>query len=1069
MNDSHFTDASLGFVEAQYARWLDDPGSVEADWRGYFDALEDDLEPSARARSAKGPTLGVPSLFDPDRPIPGNGAAADPSSMAADSAAAFDLLRCLSVFREVPDLELQAVADIVRELQFADGAVVFQAGDPGNEMFVVLAGSVLIRRDAKVVAELEVGEVVGEMAVLDGLPRSADAVARGDVRLLRLGGDELLALLDRRPALARGILRTLTQRIRDSSARQDQLDQLIRAYRVRGHLIADLDPLGLHGEPHPELAPEFYGFGPADMGRVFSSRTIPGTEFMTLDDILAHLRRVYCRSIGVQYMHIDDLDIKMWIQSQLEGPGRARSLSRAEQLQILTKLTDAEIFEQFIHRKFLGAKRFSLEGAESLIPLLDMAVEEAGEHGVDEIVIGMAHRGRINVLANVLEKSPRQIFREFDDSDPEKMLGSGDVKYHLGYSSDRVTVSGKRVHLTLCFNPSHLEFVGPVVLGRVRAKQDRFADTERRKRMGIVIHGDSAFAGQGVVQEVLNMSGLPGYTTGGTLHIIVNNQIGFTTPPERARSTQYCTDVAKMLQVPIFHVNGEHPEAVARVIQLALDFRRAFQRDVVVDMYCYRRYGHNETDEPAFTQPLMYEAIRKRKSVREGYCDNLLALGELTAQDTDRIAVERRQVLEDELTAARSPAFKPLTFEYGKGFWKQYSGGADQPASAVETAVPLDRLKAVMLGQSHVPEGFTPHRKIAAVLEGRKQVASGERPVDWAAAEALAIGTLLAEGYRVRFTGQDVGRGTFSHRHAVIHDSKTGRSFVPLQQVAADGTVLEIHDSPLTETGVLGFEYGYSLDMPDALCLWEAQFGDFVNVAQVIIDQFLCSGEDKWRRLSALALLLPHGYEGQGPEHSSARLERFLALSAEDNMRVVNLTSPAQVFHCLRRQGLSMVKKPLVVMSPKSLLRHPKAISGLDELAAGRFQTIIGDPAIDPARARRVLLTSGKIYYELEAHRAAGMREDVAIVRMEQYHPLDLPALTEALADYREGTPVVWVQEEPLNMGAWGFLKLQLDALLPGRFPLTVVARDPSASPATGSAGAHKIEQADLIARAFAV
>ncbi len=1064
MNDLNVCDLSLGFVEAQYARWVHDPQSVDGDWQRYFDGFEVDTD--TRLRSVTGTSIGTPSLFDPDRPVSTDGEADDPTAMSATPDEAYALLRMLAVFREVPDDELEEVAGIVKELRFGDGDVVFRAGDPGNEMFVVLAGSVLVRRDRKVVAELEVGEVVGEMAVLDGLPRSADTVARGDVRLLRLNGDDLLGLLDRRPALARGILRTLTQRIRDSSARQDQVDQLIRAYRVRGHLIADLDPLGLAREPHPELDPEHYGFGPADMGRVFSSRTIPGTEFMTLDDILAHLRKVYCGSIGVQYMHIDDLDIKSWLQEQVEGPGHDRTLSREEQLHILTKLTDAEAFEQFIHRKFLGAKRFSLEGAESLIPLLDLAVEEAGAHGVEEIVIGMAHRGRLNVLANVLEKSPRQIFREFDDADADKMVGGGDVKYHLGYSSDRVTVHGDKVHLTLCFNPSHLEFVGPVVMGRVRSKQDRFRDYERRGRMGIVIHGDSAFAGQGVVQEMLNMGGLPGYTTGGTLHIIVNNQIGFTTPPQRARSTQYCTDVAKMLQVPIFHVNGEHPEAVARVIQLAMDFRQAFQRDVVVDMYCYRRYGHNETDEPAFTQPLMYEAIRKRKSVRDGYFENIEKLGELTKVDADRIAVERRQVLEDELTIARSDEFQPLTFEYGRGFWRRYHGGPEA-GPIIDTSVPAETLRAVMTANSQVPDGFTPHRKIAALLKTRATMGAGERDLDWAAAEALAIGSLLAEGTKVRITGQDAGRGTFSHRHAVLWDNTNGEPCVPLRGAAEEGTTFEIHDSPLTETAVLGFEYGYSLDMPDALCVWEAQFGDFVNVAQVVIDQFLCSGEDKWRRLSALALLLPHGYEGQGPEHSSARLERFLALCAEDNMRVVNLTAPSQIFHCLRRQAVSRVKKPLIVMSPKSLLRHPKATSKLDALTDGRFQTIIEDDVpLDRAKVRRVLLTSGKIYYELAAHRAERGIDDVAIVRMEQYYPIDRPALAKACEGYADSTPVVWVQEEPLNMGAWSFLKLHHGDRI-DRFGLSVIAREASASPATGSASAHKKEQAQLIERAF--
>jgi 2-oxoglutarate dehydrogenase E1 component len=1071
-----FAPHNLAFIEALYARFLEDPTSVDEQWKRLFEpiAREDGhlpLGPSFRPRSIFDPApqngreAAAPALARPARAL----AAIEPQARAAIEQRV-PFLRSLAIFQGLPDDELVEAAKIAAEVTVADGQVFVREGAMGQDLFVITRGTVLIRRAGRLIAELTRGEVVGEMAVLDSLPRSADAIAHGEVELLRIDGRDLLALLERRPALARGIIAVLVKRLRDSSTRQDRVDQLIRAYRVRGHLIAQVDPLGLPKDVYTELNPAYYGFGQADLDMLFSVTTIPGKNVMPLRDIIAHLRKTYCRSIGVQFYHIDDLEKKNWLQNRMESTQNTISLSQEQQIRILTKLTDAEIFEQFIHRKFIGAKRFSLEGAESLIPLLDMAVEKAGEHGVDEVVIGMAHRGRLNVLANVMNKSPRQIFREFDDGNPDLYLGKGDVKYHLGFSSDRVTASGQKVHLSLAFNPSHLEFVNPVVLGRVRAKQDRFGDRERDRGLGILIHGDAAFAGQGVVQETLNMSKLAGYGTGGTLHIVVNNQIGFTTLSEESRSTHYATDVAKMLQIPIFHVNGEHPEAVAQAIQLATEFREEFKSDVVIDMYCYRRYGHNEGDEPAFTQPLLYKTIRKRKSVRDGYLDNLLGADDcaITREQADQIAVERRQKLEEELGMARAKTEQTMDLMSGQGIWRPYRGGRDADSPEVPTEVPKQRLVELIRAMTVVPSGFNLHPKIERLFEERRKMASGEVPLDWAAAEALAFATLLTEGTRVRLSGQDSGRGTFSHRHAVLHDYENGKTHAPLAHLSLDQGPFEVFNSPLNETGVLGFEYGYSLDYPDALVIWEAQFGDFTNVAQVIIDQFITSGEDKWRRLSGLTLFLPHGFEGQGPEHSSARLERFLVACADDNIQVVNLTTPAQLFHVLRRQVVRPLRKPLVVMSPKSLLRNPRCVSSLDELAQGEFQRIMGDvdPRVDPARVRRVLLTSGKIFHELAAAREERGAFDVAILRVEQYYPLDRARLDSLLSGYPRAVPVVWVQEEPRNFGAWCFLRMRLGEKI-GEHPLSAVARPESASPATGSAASHKKEQAALIGEAF--
>jgi 2-oxoglutarate dehydrogenase E1 component len=848
---------------------------------------------------------------------------------------------------------------------------------------------------------------------------------------------------------------------------QNRVDLLIRNFRVRGHLIARLDPLD-RPRPHlPELDPKFYGFTEADMERRFSSETLHRDEPLTLREILDCLRNTYCRSIGVQFMHIDDLSTRRWLQERMEGTENRLKLGRDEQIRILTRLTDAVIFEEFIRKKFIGAKSFSLEGGESLIPLLELAIERGAEEGLDEIVLAMAHRGRLNVLANIIGKSPREIFREFEDSDPELYLGRGDVKYHLGYSNDWRTASGRKVHLSLCFNPSHLEFVNPVAVGRMRAKQDRVGDRERKRGMVLLIHGDASFAGEGGIQETLNLSQLDGYTVGGTLHVIVNNQIGFTTSPSEYRSTPYTTDVAKMLQSPIFHVNGEDPEAVARVVQLSMDFRRTFKRDVVIDMYCYRRLGHNEGDEPTFTQPVLYRAIERRKPVREGYLEHLLALGEVTREEADGIAARRREHLEKELSEARKEEYVPH-LQTLSGVWEGYHGGPESAVMEVETGVAPERLSSLLQVQAHLPEGFHPHPKIERGIRLRREMAEGKRPLDWSAAEALAFASLATEGVRVRLTGQDTARGTFSQRHAVLHDFENGQLYVPLQHLSTDQAPVEIYNSPLSELAALGFEYGYSLDCPDGLILWEAQFGDFHNAAQVIVDQFIASAEDKWRRLSGLVLLLPHGFEGMGPEHSSARLERFLQIAAEDNIQIAYPSTPAQYFHCLRRQALRRWRKPLVVMTPKSLLRHPRVASSLEECASGAFQRILPDSlGIRGERAKRVILCSGKIYYELEQRREKLQRNDVAILRVEQLYPLPQKMLGSFLSDYSEDTSILWVQEEPENMGAWHYLRISCGEKLFGKFPFSVIARPQSASPATGSASSHKQEQEQLLTAAF--
>ncbi len=849
---------------------------------------------------------------------------------------------------------------------------------------------------------------------------------------------------------------------------QEKVDQLIRAYRVRGHRIAKLDPLGRHRESFEELELEHYGLGDEHLSQSFSAESL-GLGTASLRDILDLLQSTYCGYIGVQYMHIDDPAPKFWLQEHMESSRNQRTLSSDEKHRILTRLTDAQIFEEFLAKKYVGSKRFGLEGGESLIPLLDMALDMAGESGVTDVVMGMAHRGRLNVMANIMDKSPALLFREFDDVDPERMWGKGDVKYHLGCTNTWTTTQGKEIDLTLCFNPSHLEFVGPVALGRVRSRQDRLS-SQFSSVMGVVIHGDAAFSGQGVVAELLNMSEIPGYRVGGTLHIVLNNQIGFTTLPGQSRSSHYATDVAKMLQIPVIHVNGEHPEAVAQAIWLAMHYRKEFHKDVVIDMYCYRKRGHNEGDDPTFTQPVMYRTIKKLRSVREVYLDNLVESGGITREEGERIAEARTGVLQQELDKAREPDFVYEAHEpKNTEVWQSYEGGNDDSVAEVDTSIRKELFGSLLTKACEVPETFTVHPKLKRiVLDSRLDMASLKKPVDWGGGETLAYASLLHQGFPVRLSGQDVGRGTFSHRHAILHDYENGDYYIPLQNIDKEQGRFQVWDSPLTETAVMGFEFGFSLDTPKSLTVWEAQFGDFVNVAQVIIDQFITTAEDKWDMLTGLVLLLPHGFEGQGPEHSSARLERFLQLAAEDNIQVFNLSTPAQLFHCLRRQVIRKLRKPAVIMSPKSLLRHPRCVSKMEDFTEGGFQKIIPEAVVDPKKVRRVLLCCGKLYYELLEYKEEQDRQDIALVRVEQLYPLSEEYLLESLEHYPEAEEVVWVQEEPENMGALVYFSYHFRDLLEKKWRYSTVSRASSASPATGSSTSHKIEQADLIERAFA-
>ncbi|MGB3212971.1 MAG: 2-oxoglutarate dehydrogenase E1 component [Desulforhopalus sp.] len=849
---------------------------------------------------------------------------------------------------------------------------------------------------------------------------------------------------------------------------QYNVSHLVRNYRVRGHLLARINPLG---NPHvslPELDPEYYGMTDQDMDLLFNFGHISGQKATPLREIIQTLKDTYTSSIGVQFMHIDDLYERAWLQQRMESTRNTIILSRKQQVRILRRLTDAVIFENFLQKKFVGAKSFSLEGAETLIPLLDLAIEKSAGQGMVNIVIGMAHRGRLNVLANIMGKDPRVIFDEFKDSDAELNIGRGDVKYHMGYQRNWLTEDNETVNLDLSFNPSHLEFVGPVAQGALKARQVKQDDDTTNRGLLILIHGDASMAGEGIVQETFNLSGLGGFTVGGTLHVVVNNQIGFTTLPNEGRSMTYASDVAKMLQAPIFHVNGEIPDAVAQCLDLALDFRQEFKRDVVLDMNCYRRRGHNEGDEPQFTQPLMYKKIRKRPTVMESYTRHLVSLGEIKTEEAEEIRRSREKYLEEEyskLSDADDPAFRRTSlFTPQQG---PYVGGLDEQVPEAETGVAIETLKHLGKQLTTYPAGFNVHPKLVKLLSVREQMTTGQRPLDWGAAESLAYASLVGEQVPVRICGQDSQRGTFSHRHSVLHDIETGATYIPLANIGKSQGRIDIINSPLTEGAVLGFEYGYATAYPESLVVWEAQFGDFANVAQVYIDQFIASGELKWNLLSGLVLLLPHGLEGTGPEHASARLERYLAHAATDNYQVVFPTEPSQIFHLLRRQVMRTIRKPLIVMSPKSMLRHPKAVSPLEQLSTGTFRKIIPDGEVLAEQAERIILCTGKVYYDLLAARESKGLESVAIIRIEQLYPLKMEALMSALAPYPKGIPMIWVQEEPLNMGACSYIRLNFEEELRQHWSFDTVGRPVSATPATGSAASHKLEQLRLINAAF--
>jgi 2-oxoglutarate dehydrogenase E1 component len=863
--------------------------------------------------------------------------------------------------------------------------------------------------------------------------------------------------------------------------RRAQLDSiralmLIRSYRVRGHLEAQLDPLGLtQNRHHDELDPKFWGFTDDDLDRPIFINGVLGLETATVREIMAVVRATYCGPIGVEFMHIQAPDQKAWIQQRMEGAPWVKAFDPAAKRAILEQLTEAEGFEAFCARKYVSTKRFGLEGGETTIPAVQTVIETCARDGVEEIAIGMAHRGRLNVLVNVVKKPFAKVFAEFMGvaANPDDVQGSGDVKYHLGTSTD-IEIGGRQVHLSLQPNPSHLEAVNPVVVGKVRARQDMRGDIKgRRSVMGILLHGDAAFAGQGVVYETMAMSQLIGYRTGGTVHIVTNNQIGFTTVPAHAYSGLYCTDIAKAVQAPIWHVNGDDPEAVVFTAKLCAEFRQTFATDAVLDIVCYRRYGHNETDEPAFTQPIMYKRIREMRTTRTLYAERLANEGSVPADDSKAMLDAFNAKMEEAFQASQS--FRPNKADWLEGHWSglKAAGAGEDEERLHATAVPLDALCEVGAALGRVPEGFGVNPKVARQLEAKRQAIKDGEGIDWATGEALGFGTLLLEGHRVRLSGEDVQRGTFSQRHAVLVDQANQSEYVPLNNIRDGQARFEVFNSLLSEFGVLGLEYGYTLADPHTLVLWEAQFGDFANGAQVIIDQFIASGEAKWLRMSGLVLLLPHGYEGQGPEHSSARLERYLQMCAERNMRVCNITTPANYFHALRRQLKANYRKPLVLMTPKSLLRHKLAVSKLAEFGPdSAFQRVIPETdAIAPeAEVRRVVLCSGKVYYDLlQARRDAGV-QDVAIVRMEQLHPFPKEGLGQALAPYTNAE-VVWCQEEPENMGAWCFVDRRIEGVLK---TLDVKAKRPdyagrcaAASPATGLAKVHAKQQESLVRAAL--
>lgn len=890
--------------------------------------------------------------------------------------------------------------------------------------------------------------------LFDSLPKTDSAV---DVKLSDVR--------DEFRTLAKNKLKQTGTGSASADQKQVKVLQLINAYRFRGHQHANLDPLGLWKQDNvPDLSLDFHGLTKDDLEREFNVGSLAvGSETMKLKDIHSALESIYCGSVGAEYMHIVSTEEKRWIQQRLEGVRGQPKFSKDQQVKILRELISADGLEKYLGSKFPGAKRFSLEGGDSLVPLLKALITRSGEQGAKEVVIGMAHRGRLNVLVNVLGKKPQDLFDEFAGKHSNNK-GSGDVKYHMGFSSDFETPGGD-VHLALAFNPSHLEIVNPVVMGSVRARMDRLQDPEGKKVLPITIHGDSAIAGQGVVQETFNMSQTRAYQVGGSVRIVINNQVGFTTSKrEDARSTQYCTDIAKMVQAPIFHVNADDPEAVVFVTQLALDYRNTFKRDVVIDLVCYRRHGHNEADEPSATQPLMYAKVKKHPVARELYAEKLASSNAVSQDDAKqwvqdyRDALDKGEVVVDEHRPMRQHSVD----------WTPYIGN-DWDVE-YDYKVDSDTLKQLGEKIASYPQEHKLNSRVAKVYQERQKMAKGEKPMDWGFAESLAYATLVNDNIHIRLTGQDSGRGTFFHRHAVLHNQDDASTYMPLNHIKDDQGKIEIYDSVLSEAAVLAFEYGYATAEPKSLIMWEAQFGDFANGAQVVIDQFLSSGEQKWGRLCGLTLLLPHGYEGQGPEHSSARLERFLQLSADHNWSVCVPTTPAQVFHMIRRQQLRPVRRPLVVMTPKSLLRHPLAISEMDDLANTGFQNAIAEiDDLDPNNVKRVVMCAGKVYYDLLQERRNREQDDVAIIRIEQLYPFPAEEVAEIMKDYQHVKDFVWCQEEPQNQGAWYSSQHHFWAAIPSGAQLTYRGREASAAPAVGYLSEHNKQQQKLVDEALTI
>jgi 2-oxoglutarate dehydrogenase E1 component len=846
---------------------------------------------------------------------------------------------------------------------------------------------------------------------------------------------------------------------------QDRVDQLVRAYRVRGHLMAEIDPLGRPRPGLPELDPHFYHLTEADLDRSFSTDTIEGPQSMSLRQIIKRLRNTYCRSIGVQFMHMDDLRVRQWLQVRMEGTENRIQLDRRQQMRIYRQMTTAAVFEEFIQKRFLGAKSFSLEGSETLIPLLEMAIERAAAQEIDDVVLAMAHRGRLNVLAHILHKPYEVMLADFEGASREEGAeDEGDVKYHQGYSHDFVTRQGRKMHLSLSPNPSHLELVNPVIEGMVLAKQDYLHDKARTRVVPVQIHGEAAFTGQGTVAETLNLSQLEGYWNGGTIHIIIDNQLGYTATPQETRFTQYPTDIARQIQAPVFHVNADDPEQVVHAARLAIAFRQEFKRDVLIDLKCYRRWGHNEADDPSLTQPLMYAKIKDHPTVATLYGQQLIDAGVVTRDEVDSMRADVHGVLERCQEKAKRLKVKPRTNTFG-GVWQGMTW-AGQVWDA-DTGVDAATLKRIGELATRVPEGFHVHRTVQRINQARREMASGERPVDWGGAEMLAFGRLLMEHIPVRLAGQDAQRGTFAHRHAVWHDVETGEKHAPLKHLTDGQGEFVVLNTMLSELAVLGYEYGVTSADPRRLVMWEAQFGDFANGAQLIIDQYISSAEAKWHRMCGIVMLLPHGYEGMGPEHSSARLERYLQLCAKNNMQVVYPSTPSQIFHVLRRQMHRNFRKPLIVMTPKSLLRHRRCVSDISEFTDGGFRNVIDADIADVDKVRRVILCTGKVYYDLLAGLEERDGEGVALVRVEQLYPLPKEELRTALSRYGNAEEVVWVQEEAVNMGAFTFVQPLIEELLPGGLPLRYVGRDEAASPAVGDATQHQMEQQDIVERAL--